>query len=63
MNRIPTPELPVFSLLPTVALESIGITMVSYTVTMSMSLILAKKMNYEVNSNQELLAMVKNAFK
>ncbi|XP_058805489.1 solute carrier family 26 member 6-like isoform X2 [Phymastichus coffea] len=54
---IPEPQLPAFSLLPTVALESIGITMVSYTVTMSMSFIFAKKLHYDVDSNQELFAM------
>ncbi|OXU22031.1 hypothetical protein TSAR_012510 [Trichomalopsis sarcophagae] len=54
---IPEPQLPAFKLLPTVALESIGITMVSYTVTMSMSLIFAKKLHYEIDSNQELFAM------
>ncbi|KAL7289257.1 hypothetical protein TKK_0017194 [Trichogramma kaykai] len=54
---IPEPQLPAFSLLPTVALESVGITMVSYTVTMSMSLIFAKKLHYQVDSNQELFAM------
>lgn len=32
--------------------------MVSYTVTMSMSLIFAKKLHYDVDSNQELFAMV-----
>lgn len=31
--------------------------MVSYTVSMSMALIFAQKLNYEVDSNQELLAM------
>ncbi|KAJ8683173.1 hypothetical protein QAD02_018965 [Eretmocerus hayati] len=54
---LPEPELPSFKLLPTVALDSVGIVMVSYTVTMAMSLILAKKGHYEVDSNQELLAM------
>ncbi|XP_011498116.1 PREDICTED: solute carrier family 26 member 10-like [Ceratosolen solmsi marchali] len=54
---LPKPQLPAFSLLPTVVLESIEITMVSYTVTMSMSLIFAKKLHYKVDSNQELFAM------
>lgn len=32
--------------------------MVSYTITMSMALIFARKLLYEVDSNQELLALV-----
>lgn len=34
--------------------------MVSYTITISMALIFAQKLNYKINSNQELLAMVRN---
>lgn len=41
-----------------VAVDSIAIAIVSYTVTISMALIFAKKQNYEVRPNQELLAMV-----
>lgn len=33
------------------------ISMVSYTVSVSMGLIFAQKLNYEINFNQELLAM------
>lgn len=40
-----------------VAIDSIAIAIVSYTVTISMALIFAKKQNYEVRPNQELLAM------
>ncbi|XP_014203830.1 solute carrier family 26 member 10 isoform X2 [Copidosoma floridanum] len=54
---IPEPQLPAFNLLPKIALDSFAITIISYTVTMSMSLIFAKKLHYEVDSNQELLAM------
>lgn len=39
-------------------MDSIAITMVSYTITISMALIFAQKLNYKINSNQELLAMV-----
>lgn len=55
---IPAPQLPPLELLPKVALDSFSITIVSYTVTMSMALIFATKEKYEVNGNQELLAMV-----
>lgn len=51
--------MPTLELLPLVAVDSIAITMVSYTITMSMALIFAQKLNYEVDSNQELFAMVK----
>ncbi|XP_077301862.1 solute carrier family 26 member prestin isoform X2 [Arctopsyche grandis] len=54
---IPAPQLPPLELLPKVALDSFSITIVSYTVTMSMALIFATKEKYEVNGNQELLAM------
>ncbi|XP_017889897.1 solute carrier family 26 member 10-like isoform X2 [Ceratina calcarata] len=54
---LPAPTLPTFELLHLVAADSIAITMVSYTVTISMALIFAQKLNYQINSNQELLAM------
>lgn len=55
---LPFPEFPPFRLLGLVAIDSIAIAIVSYTVTISMALIFAKKRNYEVRANQELLAMV-----
>ncbi|XP_072763166.1 prestin isoform X2 [Anoplolepis gracilipes] len=54
---LPKPEVPSLELLPLVAIDSIAITMVSYTITISMALIFAQKLNYEIDSNQELLAM------
>lgn len=54
---LPLPHLPVPALLPSVIVDSFVITMVSYTVTMSMALIFARKLSYEVDSNQELLAL------
>ena len=47
-----------FSLIPEIAVDAFIITMVSYTITMSMALIFARKLSYEVDSNQELLALV-----
>lgn len=58
INRLPVPTIPTFNLLHLVAMDSIAITMVSYTITISMALIFAQKLNYKINSNQELLAMV-----
>ncbi|KAK0090530.1 hypothetical protein PV325_012584 [Microctonus aethiopoides] len=54
---LPKPELPTFQLLPIVAVDCIAIAMVSYTVTLSMALIFAQKLRYEIDSNQELFAM------
>lgn len=59
LNRLPEPEVPSLELLPLVAIDSIAITMVSYTITISMALIFAQKLNYKIDSNQELLAMVR----
>ncbi|KAG5891410.1 hypothetical protein JTB14_031477 [Gonioctena quinquepunctata] len=53
----PEPTLPAFELIPQIFLEAFVITMVSYTITMSMALIFARKLMYEVDSNQELLAL------
>lgn len=54
---LPYPEFPPPRLLWLVAVDSIAISIVSYTVTISMALIFAKKRNYDVRPNQELLAM------
>lgn len=53
----PAPELPPVRLIYAVALDAVAITIVSYSVTVSMAMILAKKQNYEVRPNQELLAL------
>lgn len=53
----PVPTAPPVALVGAVALDALSITIVSYSVTMSMAKILAKKHNYEVRPNQELLAM------
>lgn len=49
----PTP----IDLLKEVALESLVIAIVSYTVAVSMALVLAEKVKGRINFNQELLAM------
>ncbi|KAK9310456.1 hypothetical protein QLX08_000212 [Tetragonisca angustula] len=53
---LPPPTLPPLSLMPNILLDSFVITMVSYTISMSMALIFAQKLSYEVDSNQELMA-------
>lgn len=54
---LPAPEFPPPRLLWLVTIDTIAISIVSYTVTISMALIFAKKRNYDVRPNQELLAM------
>lgn len=54
---LPLPQFPPMELIRLVAIDSIAICVVSYSVVMSMSLIFAKKEYYEVRPNQELLAL------
>ncbi|XP_022902942.2 prestin-like isoform X1 [Onthophagus taurus] len=54
---LPAPTLPIFSLLPEIALDSLIICIVSYSISMSMAIIFASKLHYDVNPNQELFAM------
>ncbi|CAH2002324.1 unnamed protein product [Acanthoscelides obtectus] len=54
---LPSPELPQFALIPAVIVDGLTIAIVSYAVTLSMALIFAQKLNYEIDSNQELLAL------
>lgn len=54
---LPLPEMPPLALLRLVAVDAIAVTIVSYSIVMSMALIFARKEQYEVRPNQELLAM------
>lgn len=56
--RLPVPSLPAFDLIPYILVDSFVICMVAYSTTISMALIIAQKSNYEIDSNQELFAMV-----
>ncbi|XP_055706150.1 solute carrier family 26 member 10-like isoform X1 [Phlebotomus papatasi] len=59
----PTLTPPKFSLVGSIATDSFIIAIVSYTVTVSMALIFAQKLQYKIRFNQELLAMgVGNVF-
>ncbi|XP_076169612.1 prestin isoform X2 [Ptiloglossa arizonensis] len=53
---LPVPAVPPLQLIPNILVDSFVITMVSYTISMSMALIFAQKLGYEVDSNQELMA-------
>lgn len=54
---LPAPEMPPLALIKLVAVDTIALTIVSYSIVMSMGLIFAQKENYEVRANQELIAM------
>lgn len=56
--RLPVPSVPPLSLVPHILVDSFVITMVAYTISMSMALIFAQKVGYEIDSNQELMAQV-----
>ncbi|GJQ74245.1 hypothetical protein Trydic_g19149 [Trypoxylus dichotomus] len=56
-SGLPAPTLPSFSLLNNIMLDCFIIAIVSYTINLSMALIFAQKLGYEVDANQELLAM------
>lgn len=53
----PVPTLPELNILNDLLIDSFTIAMVSYTVSVSMALIFAQQQNYEIDFNQELLAM------
>jgi solute carrier family 26, other len=55
---LPLPQVPPMELFPAVAIDAFTITMVTYTISMSMALIFAAKDKYEIDANQELLALV-----
>ncbi|KAM8708568.1 hypothetical protein ACLKA7_015531 [Drosophila subpalustris] len=54
---LPEFQLPRLDLVPLVAVDSIAIAIVTYSIIMSMGLTFAKKHGYEVRANQELFAM------
>nr|XP_023019470.1 solute carrier family 26 member 10-like isoform X1 [Leptinotarsa decemlineata] len=54
---LPQPELPPFSLLSSVLIDGFSVAIVSYVTSLSLALMLAQRGDYEVDANQELLAM------
>lgn len=54
---LPEPQMPPFALLKLVAVDAIAVTIVSYSIVMSMAFIFARKEQYEIRPNQELLAL------
>ena len=55
--RIPTPIVPNFNDVINSTSNAIGIAIVAFAITVSLGQLFAKKHDYEVDSNQELLAM------
>lgn len=56
--RLPPPELPPLSLIPNVLVDGLVIAIVAFSINISMASIFARKDNYKVDANQELLASV-----
>ncbi|KAH8376511.1 hypothetical protein KR200_010577, partial [Drosophila serrata] len=56
-SGLPEPIMPRLDLVSKVAVDSIAIAVVTYSIIMSMGLTFAKKHGYEVRANQELFAM------
>ncbi|XP_018323507.1 prestin isoform X2 [Agrilus planipennis] len=54
---LPAPTVPTLSLVKDIFLECFVVMIISYTVEISMAFLLAQKGRYEVDANQELLAM------
>ena len=54
---LPMPTVPSFTLVQMVAVDSIAVTIVSYSIVVSMALIFARKEAYDIRPNQELMAM------
>ncbi|XP_038067579.1 solute carrier family 26 member 6-like isoform X2 [Patiria miniata] len=54
---LPTPELPSFSHMDSLITDAIIISIVTFSVSVSMGYIFAKRNNYEIDANQELVAL------
>ncbi|XP_076265513.1 prestin-like isoform X2 [Rhynchophorus ferrugineus] len=54
---LPEPSLPPLELISNLIVDGITIAIVSYTITLSMALIFAQKLEYEVDANQEAFAL------
>lgn len=57
---LPPAILPHFDIWKELLVDAFAIAFVSYSVTVSMALIFGQKLKYEIDFNQELLAMVKH---
>lgn len=55
---LPMPEIPPMDLVGKVALGALPIAIVSYSITISMALVMSTKREYTVRPNQEMIALV-----
>lgn len=55
---LPYPEMPPLQLMWEMAFQALPLTIVAYTISLSMALMMAQKNKYEVRPNQELVALV-----
>lgn len=53
---LPAPRSPPYYLLPNIMMDSFGVAVVAYAVSLSMAKIFARRRGYEIKNNQELLA-------
>lgn len=60
-SGLPAPMIPKFDLWIELLTDAFAIALVSYSVSVSLALLFAQKANYEIDFNQELLAMVRLA--
>lgn len=60
---LPSPTLPNFTIWKELLVDCFAIAFVSYSVTVSMALIFGQKLKYEIDFNQELLAMVRKTLR
>lgn len=54
---LPSPVMPPLELIPLLAVDSIAVCIVTYSIVISLALTFAKKDKYQVRANQELLAV------
>lgn len=55
---LPAPIIPKFDLWMELSIDAFAIAFVSYSITVSLALQFAQKQNYDIDFNQELLAVV-----
>ncbi|KAJ9578107.1 hypothetical protein L9F63_025033, partial [Diploptera punctata] len=56
VTSLPMPEPPPFALIPNLLVDGLVIAIVAFSVNMSMASIFARKLNYSIDANQELIA-------
>ena len=60
-SRIPPPQAPPFYRIPSLATDAFGLAIVGFVINISLGKLFAKKYNYNINPNQELIVYgVKN---